>query len=74
MLNVKTIPSNILKVLRENFNEANIAAMSAKEAFEYFLEWNGIIGYHDMFWDAVLSLERNESIEEVSLSGIVKSG
>lgn len=36
--------------------EAQIAGMSIQDAFGHYLEWNGIVGWTDSIWRAVVVL------------------
>lgn len=40
--------------------DAHIAMSSAKECFEAFLVWNGIVGYTETLWSAVEGLKAAE--------------
>lgn len=45
-LNPDLIPANVLKDLFErDLTTDDVSSLSAADAFEHYLEWNGIIGY-----------------------------
>ncbi len=56
MLNTDLLPDHILNILRENYTENEINAMTRREIFEAWLEWQGFIGYTYKFIDVICSL------------------
>jgi hypothetical protein len=54
------IPQLIVSALSEEYSTAELAVMSPKEMFEKYLEWEGIIGYTDRIWEAVVELKQIE--------------
>lgn len=58
------IPIHVLVDLQEELTDKEILAMSPKELFTAYLEWNGIQGYSHDFWTAVTELHKLESKEK----------
>ncbi len=63
-IKLENIPENILNDLREDHTDQEILAMTPREMFKGYLEWNGIIGYSDDFWDAVVALHTLETLQK----------
>jgi hypothetical protein len=60
MLDINEIPDNVLSDIMENREtelESDVEQFSPQEAFDYFLTWNGIMGYTGMILEAVDGLE-----------------
>lgn len=53
MLNLALLPDDVIEDLRENHSDEQIQQMSVNEAFDRFLDWNGIIGYGTMIRQAL---------------------
>lgn len=63
MLSINTIPAHVIQDLKERgHSEEQIKAMSAKEAFNEYLAWNGILGWGSTLWHVVERLKEAEKV------------
>ena len=58
------IPPHILRDLREVHDDATIAILSPREAFEAYCGWNGIIGWD--LWDVAQQLTAAGPLAQVT--------
>lgn len=65
-LDISKLNENVLEAVRQHLGcedpddesrDVEIAAMSPREVFEKFLNWEGIIRYGATIWDAVESIK-----------------
>ncbi len=65
MINPQALPENVLRDLLERGHSLEtIAQMSTREAFDEFLNWNGIINYTTLISEALLGIiEANEEYQ-----------
>jgi hypothetical protein len=60
-LNVFKIPGWILRDLRErDLSDEQIVALTPREAFREYCEWNGLIGWSETLLDAASALDEAE--------------
>lgn len=65
-MRIEDIPDNVLADVRQReFTDEQIEKMSAREVFDEYLKWNGIIGWADLFDTAVQLHEAEEYSSEV---------
>lgn len=71
MLDIDSIPDNVLTDILENkelpddeTGYTEVAKLSARDAFDSFLNWNGIIGYTDKLIIALDGLRKSEAETE----------
>lgn len=68
MLDVTMVPEVVLEDLEQRWDldkdsnefKNKLSQMSAKEVFNEYLEWNGIVGFTDTIWDAAYELRQAE--------------
>ena len=61
-LNIQILPDNVTRDLEERGHSiSDIEQMSIQEAFQEFLEWNGIIGYDRMIAGALLGIIQSDA-------------
>lgn len=71
-MNIDYIPDYVLSGCMQNmgFDPADenglrcVATLSAKEIFDRYLRWEGIIGYSSVIWEAVEGLQLADSVVE----------
>lgn len=60
MLNVKSLPPEVLSALKEReLSDAEIALLSPREAFDEYCNWHGLIHWGDRLWGVVEGLQAN---------------
>lgn len=68
MLDISSIPDQVLSDIMENRDterESDLVNYSPMEALNYYLQWNGIIGYTGQILEAIDGLECASTIAEI---------
>lgn len=64
-MNINMIDSQVLTALRKaEYTDARISAMTAKEVFEAYCHWEGLLGsFPENLWRVVGHLQQQETVE-----------
>ena len=59
MLDTNRIPSHVLKDIMAAIDgtESDVRRLSSEEAFGFYCQWNGLLGWGNKLWDAVAALK-----------------
>ena len=58
-MDLNSIPEHVLDALYERGHTDDvIVRLQPRYMFKEYLEWNGIIGYDALIWDAVTTLQK----------------